>query len=128
MLFSLFDDHSFMKLTDFSSIKSHLMTDEELHRGLEYIMNLVYPMIMLSSLKTQKTIAEKFKRIHNILKFQLGSYVMAHIYCIHPAAKVHKSTTDHTSYSLDLMTAHILYSTLEMQFYCATMLQNSANK
>ena len=75
--FSLFYGRSFANLTDFSAVESHLMSDEENEKRLEYLTNLVFPAISAKSTETQKVAAAKFNRSHRIRGFQPGTYVMA---------------------------------------------------
>ena len=75
--FSLFYGRSFANLTDFSAVKSHLLTDEENIQHLEYLTNLVYPAISEKSTETQTAMAVKFNHSHQIHDFQPGIYVMA---------------------------------------------------
>lgn len=75
--FSLFYGRSFANLTDFSAVESHLMTDEENQKRLEYLTNLVYPAISAKSTETQTAMASKFNRTHRIRDFENGTYVMA---------------------------------------------------
>jgi transposase InsO family protein len=75
--FSLFYGRSFAGLTDFQSTESHLLTEEELEKRLEYLTNLVFPAISEKSRETQKKMIEKFKRTHKLHDFFPGSFVMA---------------------------------------------------
>ena len=73
----MFYGRSFANLTDFSMVESHLLTDEENIKRLEYLTNLVYPAISDKSTETQTAMAVKFNCSHQIHDFQPGTYVMA---------------------------------------------------
>lgn len=75
--FSLFFGRSFAGLTDFSSAESHLMTEEELERRLEYLTKIVFPAVSEKSAESQRKMIDKFNRSHRILEFPPGSFVMA---------------------------------------------------
>jgi len=75
--FSLFFGRSFAGLTDFSSAESHLMTQDELEKRLEYLTDLVFPAVAEKSADTQRKMIDKFNRTHRILEFPPGSFVMA---------------------------------------------------
>ena len=75
--FSLFFGRSFAGLTDFSSAESHLLTEKELEKRLEYLTEIVFPAVSNKSAETQRKMVEKFNRTHRILEFPPGSFVMA---------------------------------------------------
>ena len=75
--FSLFLGRSFPGISDFSSADSHLASEEELTRRLEYLTKLVYPAISEKSKATQTKMIEKFNASHFLTDFPDGSHVMA---------------------------------------------------
>jgi len=78
--FSLFLGRSFAGISDFSSAESHLASEQELRKRLEYLTNLVYPAISEKSKATQKKMIEKFNASHFLTDFPEGTFVMAKDY------------------------------------------------
>lgn len=74
--FSLFFARPFAGFGDFSNAQSHLLSEEDLQKRLDYMSNLVYPAISKKSSASQKKMVDKFNASHFIVDFPEGSYVM----------------------------------------------------
>ncbi|KAF9111198.1 hypothetical protein BGW39_004449, partial [Mortierella sp. 14UC] len=74
--FSLFYGRLFPGLHDFQKTESHLLTEDQLDKRLEYLTALVYPAISEKAKATQQKMITAFNRTHRLTEFTPGSFVM----------------------------------------------------